>query len=856
MTTQDLQGIADRVAPGSTVRDPQTFLQFLEEQGQRAQAGAPVARIPELAQQEESRSFLDHLTNSLISEGVLDTIRDQGLFGRIGANVLGELTSPLGIASTALLATGVGAPLGAGLRAATAGTRLAGAGRLGQAALTPVLPSARGLAPSAIARSPGTLGRSLAAEAGVGAGAVAGGGLAQELGQTIPGPTRSVPGQVALGLGGGLVGGGVAARSLGNVIDPDFQTAATPDIPGAVQRDISTLPTQQKFKELLRLSPEAEEALETRRHTVRSQRAGIGESRAKGLTDPIARRRAFLSAQTGELPGRRQFEPLASVPGDIPENVRSLEDLRITEFGVKGGIGQDDIQFVSDKITEVYGRAQTRFEEGDVSHAFVKFMTGQLPTPAERDLLRPILGDETVDRAAQLARSRGRRAFETAVDFAGLPRGLMSSFDMSAVMRQGVIGTVSHPKAAFYGRDSAFTTALKAIRDPEFALQRQQQHFDDETLRPFLDESLRPQDRLFLHRLDATDLTRREEIYISRFLSKIPGVSASERFFATYLNELRVAITKSRAQKLEQQGVRLSPEFIRRNNQSINAMTGRGSLGPLERPRSTSAQSIRDLLTVSFWSPRLLLSRYQTLLQGGRALRDLRADDPAVRQISREIARDLAIFGGGMMTALTAISFLPGVSVQLDPRSSDFGKARVGNTRIDPWAGFQQVGRYTTQFITGQRKTVSTGEIAQIERDEVLGRFLRSKLAPGVPAIAASDLPEDLILSGLTGGGENFIGEAVTGAIVTPGSGFGAIPGVGTEPVPAELNTLVNNMVPLLAQDIAEALEADGLMAGAGTGLSTMFGLSAVSFNENTRSQVVEDRRALAQNPRNPFAAR
>jgi hypothetical protein len=43
--------------------------------------------------------------------------------------------------------------------------------------------------------------------------------------------------------------------------------------------------------------------------------------------------------------------------------------------------------------------------------------------------------------------------------------------------------------------------------------------------------------------------------------------------------------------------------------------------------------------------------------------------------------------------------------VEIDPRSTDFGKIKVGNIRWDIWGGFQQWVRVASQLATGERKT-------------------------------------------------------------------------------------------------------------------------------------------------------
>ena len=90
-----------------------------------------------------------------------------------------------------------------------------------------------------------------------------------------------------------------------------------------------------------------------------------------------------------------------------------------------------------------------------------------------------------------------------------------------------------------------------------------------------------------------------------------------------------------------------------------------------------------------------------------------------------------------------------------NPYSADFGKIKIGNTRIDIWGGYQQYVRSAFQFIGG--KTVGpTGKVTRvgegykpITRFELGLRFLESKEAPTASLISG-------FLKGRTFTGEKF----------------------------------------------------------------------------------------------------
>ena len=158
-----------------------------------------------------------------------------------------------------------------------------------------------------------------------------------------------------------------------------------------------------------------------------------------------------------------------------------------------------------------------------------------------------------------------------------------------------------------------------------------------------------------------------------------------------------------------------------------------------------------------------------------------------INPVSKIAAADMVTFVAANTALLAAIKFYhsdnPDVDVELDPRSSDFGKVRIGNTRIEPWAGFQPIVRYTAQLMTGERKQTVTGRISDVARPETALRFGRSKLAP-VPGF---------IIDAWTG--ESFVGDEVSLAKLRE---------VSTE------NLAYQRFFPLAGQDIIDAVQYQG----------------------------------------------
>jgi hypothetical protein len=150
--------------------------------------------------------------------------------------------------------------------------------------------------------------------------------------------------------------------------------------------------------------------------------------------------------------------------------------------------------------------------------------------------------------------------------------------------------------------------------------------------------------------------------------------------------------------------------------------------------------------------------------------------------------------------------------VELDPRSADFGKVKIGNTRIDFWGGNLQWARLVTQLQQQKRKT-STGAVIPASGVDAALRFLLFKGSP--PSATGVDW-----LLGETAVGEKF-----------PPTGLG-LAGEG------DITTEVwRRIAPMAIQDLVEAIlehDATGGFLG-----SLAFGGMGVQTYE-TRAQAFE----------------
>lgn len=435
-------------------------------------------------------------------------------------------------------------------------------------------------------------------------------------------------------------------------------------------------------------------------------------------------------------------------------------------------------------------------------------------TKEELDLKRQL--KETKDKFFRLARdfrlshmSPAEKAWDYAKETAHLSRAIMTSFDLSAVFRQGGVGTFSHPKlakeaakemlGAMMSAKSEFETAEKIRQDDmyQFAMTAGLDITEE-------DGAITRQEEAFAGRWakegigkEGTELNKK-----SKWLLK--PVAASARAYITFLNGMRFRLFKHMVENLGKGG-QVTADEAKVIANFINVSTGRSNLGP--------AMKWAESLNTVFFAPRYVLSRFQYL---GMPLW-LLADKSVSGRVKKAIAMEYARHAVGVMSFLAVAVALGSLmaddeeempTVELDPRSSDFMKLKIGETRIDPMSGFSQAIVLMSRVLSGQRKAAD-GEMVDLRGPnvkfgqggtaEVMATFLRSKLAP-IPGTAID------ILSG-----ENVVGQ--------PETPIGAVASL---------------FVPLTFQEVGDTMRARGIPEGTVITMLSLLGMGASTYGPQT----------------------
>lgn len=357
-------------------------------------------------------------------------------------------------------------------------------------------------------------------------------------------------------------------------------------------------------------------------------------------------------------------------------------------------------------------------------------------------------------------------------------RSLITSFDLSAVFRQGGFFTFGRPLTAA----KAVPEMLRSFHS-ELGFDRAKDALDQRPNRELYDQA-------GLYLADRAGLSKQEEAFVGRWTKKIPLVAASERAYTAFLNRIRADVFDAMTGLTI--GGRPSLAEAKAIAHFINVATGRGTLGAFEK----AATPLANL----FFSPRYAVSRFQLLAGqpffGGNA--------KTRGFIAKEYARAL----GGLAAFYAIASVLNSdEKITFDPRSSDFGKVRFGKTRLDPLAGLSQTAVFVARIVAGD-KVSADGKVIPLREhggkkvpfggdtvSDVIKNFIRGKLAP-IPG-AAVDVADR----------KNMIGEPTT--------------------APGVVGRLA---IPLAARDVYEAMVDQGMPRGLAISMLAILGMGTQTY--------------------------
>lgn len=327
----------------------------------------------------------------------------------------------------------------------------------------------------------------------------------------------------------------------------------------------------------------------------------------------------------------------------------------------------------------------------------------------------------------------------------GEAKAINASMDDSAIFRQGWKTLLTHPGIWQKNARASFGNLVKQFGGKNVM---------DETnayiySHPLYDEAVKG-------KLAVGNL---EEAFPTTAPEKVPilgrAYKASEAAYTAFVQKTRMDVFAKYYQIADKSGVNVKDEAeLKSIGKLVNSLTGRGSLGSLE-PIGNKVNNV-------FFSPRFIKGNIDTLthpfgvdIAGGKVT-------PFAR---KQAAKNLVKIVSGTSAIITIANAVKPGSVELDPRSSDFGKIKVGDTRFDVTGGMASLVTLASRLATSSSKSTTTGQVTKLnsgkfgaETDlDVFNDFIENKLSPFPSAI------KDL----MTGQNSN------TGGKATPGNEIG-----------------------------------------------------------------------------------
>lgn len=216
---------------------------------------------------------------------------------------------------------------------------------------------------------------------------------------------------------------------------------------------------------------------------------------------------------------------------------------------------------------------------------------------------------------------------------------------------------------------------------------------------PYYDQAIK--DGLAVRNVKSVD-----DVFPTSAPGRIPGVgrafNASEVAYSGFADNLRMSIYKNQIRLADDLGEGLSPQVRKNIAKEVNSLTGRGGFG--------SSEAIANKANIAFYSLRFLKSNVDTLLlhPAGIGVGGVgsEAQKTAAKNLVKIIAGTAAVLG-------TAKALKPN-SVQFDPRSSDFGKIKVGDTRFEVTGGMDGLITLAARVLSRSTKSTSNGSITKL----------------------------------------------------------------------------------------------------------------------------------------------
>lgn len=415
----------------------------------------------------------------------------------------------------------------------------------------------------------------------------------------------------------------------------------------------------------------------------------------------------WLKQTTGLTePARKDIASKIEKLGEVltPENERAfLEDLASKRLGAD--VSLDEAKHIVDLTKKIRDAKESG---GDHGHPTVE--------------LRNYVSDlKHASQPSVLQKIKSLDAGGLASGIAGSAKGINASLDNSALFRQGWKTLFTNPIIWQKNARQSFVDLARQFTGKKVIDEVQAQIINRPNY-PLMEKA-------------KLDVGTNEEQFPSHLPAKIPilgrAYKASEAAYTGFVYRTRADVFDKMIDIAKNTGVDLNKEQLESIGKLVNSLTGRGHLGALERVSG----NVNNFL----FSPRFLKSNLDFL-----TAHQLQKDaSPFVR---KQAAQNLAKVVAGTAAILTIANFLSPGSVELDPRSPNFGKIKVGKTTFDVSGGMASIltlaarlvptrhngkwGFFSKSGNTGKLNELNSGKYGSQSVADIIQQFAEGKLAP------------------------------------------------------------------------------------------------------------------------------
>lgn len=338
-----------------------------------------------------------------------------------------------------------------------------------------------------------------------------------------------------------------------------------------------------------------------------------------------------------------------------------------------------------------------------------------------------------------------KNAIET---FAGTLKSLKATLDLSSLRQlSAAIATGGDiTKSALKGYKFGLQMAKVALKDPKFAQQLTDMYI-----------LTRPNSLNGMYRKLGIDVGLKEEAFpetfVGRAMEKTRVFPASEVAFTGAIQMARAGIADTMIEQYNGDIGAMKDDGV---GDYVNQITGRGKVHIKWNGDDQS------LINVFLFAPKWLAARIRTITD----LQYVVTGKTQVEKMKAKTALRNAMFYIALPMLLKAINrafdeddphgedawerFLSA----FDPRSTEFGKFRIGDTRIDASFGLASLYTLVGRGIT--RQTITTkGQTKDTEWGDLLANFLEGKMSPALHTV-------ENLRSITFGSGKDFMGRPIT----------------------------------------------------------------------------------------------